>query len=367
MMLRSQFACTALVLIAVFAVPPSHAALEDAQRFIDRLLAEHPTTSGVSLWIEGPTEQLQVGSSTGRAAPGGPALSVETPVRIASNTKTFVAAAYLRLWELGRAPLDTPIQGMVDPVVDALLQADGYDTRRITPRHLLYHSAGLANHADEQYLKLVLLSPSREWTPIEQLAVLTRYHDPLSAPGEAFHYSDSGYVLLGHLIERLTGQTLASNVRSLLRFDALGLSSTWWELHESRPAMALPRAHQGMGGMDTHDWHASLDLHGGGGLVASPKDLARFWAALFGGDVFDNPATLTFMVSAPGQVAGAPYRSGLFIEQMGGHKVYQHGGFWGTMAVYLPGRDIAIAGVVLTQEDYAVLKTLISRVLAQFQ
>lgn len=319
----------------------------------------NPDLTGLAVWVETADPSSSGGAATGVAGPDGRALTAQTPVRIASNTKTYVAAAYLRLWERGVVALDDPIEALIDPAFNTLLTEDGYRTDLITPRHLLMHNAGMPDHADDSYVEAVFEDTQRQWTRGEQVAFLTAHHDPLGPPGDVFVYSDTGYILLGHMIERATGETLAAAVRRLLRFEALGLDQTWWEQVERPAANVTARAHQYLGEIDTTGFNASLDLYGGGGLVASPRDMARFWRALFRGEVFEDAATLSLMTGAPGQADPDRYRLGLFIESIDGQTAYSHSGFWGTYALYLPERDIAIAAVVLNQSGFGEMRRLV--------
>lgn len=83
-------------------------------------------------------------------------MSLDTPLRVASNTKTFVAATILRFWERGLIDLDGPIARLIDPLFNALLAAAGYRTDRITLRHLLNHSGGLVDHTNAPDRKSVV-------------------------------------------------------------------------------------------------------------------------------------------------------------------------------------------------------------------
>ncbi|WP_300526837.1 serine hydrolase domain-containing protein [Maricaulis sp.] len=336
---------------------PLHASVQEVQ-------SAHPELPGLAVWVEGGEMAAGAGAAFGHADPDGRVLNAQTPVRIASNTKTYVAAAYLRLWEEGLLPLDEPINGMIDPEFDRLLSADGYRTDLITPRHLLMHNAGMPDHADDTYVAAVFEDTQRQWTRADQVEFLTANHDPIGGPGERFVYSDTGYILLGRMIERVTGEPLSAAVRRLLRFDALGLDQTWWEQAEQAGAEVQPRAHQYLGDMDTTGFNGSLDLYGGGGLIASPRDLARFWRALFRGEVFADAATLNLMIEAPGQVAPERYRLGVFIETIDGATAYSHSGFWGTYAVYIPERDLAIAAVVLDQSEFGAMRALVHELAA---
>lgn len=287
------------------------------------------------------------------AVAGDGALRPDTTFRVASNTKTFVAAAVLRLWEDGKLKLDESIRAYVDPATIAALEKDGYDTAKITVRQLLAHTAGLADHAQtKQFLDFIQSRPGHAWTREGQMKALVDWTDPLSAPGAQFHYSDDGYCLLGNIVERITRQPLAAAVRNLLGLDKLGLAATYWETQEPVAPQAGPRAHQFLMGQDTYDWNPSLDMYGGGGLVSTPQDLARFLAALFDGKVFKRPDTLQAMISKEGLPADSPYRLGLFEIDAGGVKGYWHSGFWGTAALYVPSQRRGYAFAVTRQEAF---------------
>lgn len=313
--------------------------------FAARLAASAPGAA-VSVAAVGPDGKVA-------AAVAGGALSPDTAFRVASNTKTFVAVTVLRLWEDGKLKLDESMRAYVDPAYVAALEKDGYDTAKITVRQLLAHTSGLADHAQtKQFLDFIQAHPDHGWTREYQMQALVDWTDPLSAPGAQFHYSDDGYCLLGNIIERITGQPLAVAVRTTLGFDKLGLSSTYWETQEPAPAKAGPRAHQYLMGQDTYNWNPSLDMYGGGGLVSTPEDLARFLAALFEGKVFKQPGTLQAMLSKDGLPADSPYRLGIFEVDVGGVKGYWHSGFWGTAALYVPSERRGYAFAVTRQEAF---------------
>lgn len=273
-----------------------------------------------------------------------PPLTTDTPLRIASNTKTFVAATVLRLWEQGRIDLDAPIGGLISPANDAVLRADGYDTGRITVRHLLSHSGGLYDHGgDKRYVEMLKTNSSRNFTRDELVRLMTEYADPQSAPGTEFRYSDTGYILLGEIIERITKRNLAKAVRQHLKLDSLGLRATWWEIFEEQPRRAPQRARQYLGDLDVTNVHASMDLYGGGGLVMSPRDLALFFKALFGGRIYDKPGTLKEMFWQGPHRGAEGYRLGIFVKKTPAGEIWWHSGFWGTYAGYAPATGTAIA------------------------
>ena len=257
----------------------------------DAFAAAHPTYPGVALAVVSP--RVHWTGSAGHAALGArAALDPEAGFRIASVTKTFTAAAILRLAEQGRLGLDDPIADHLAPATLELLRRGGYDPDAIHVRHLLMHTSGLYDYAsDPKFVEYVLTHGRHHWTRNEQVRFAMTHGKPYGAPGREFHYADTGYVLLGEIIERTTGRPLASAFRRLLGFDKLGLSHTYLESLEPRPPAAHARAHQYYQRIDATAFDPSFDLYGGGGLVSTVDDLARFYRALLDGDVFEKRAS----------------------------------------------------------------------------
>jgi D-alanyl-D-alanine carboxypeptidase len=313
-----------------------------------QLQAAMPAGTGLSLaWTGGEPRISAV------AVGGAPLASTDT-FRLASNTKPYVAATILRLWEDGKIKLDGSIRDYVDPAYIAKLDKDGYDTRRITVRHLLTHTGGISDHTmTKDFDEILATHPETAWTLDSQFDALVRWTDPVAPPGQKFYYSDDGYCLLGNIIERLTGEPLAQAVHQILGYEKLGLASTYWETKEPVPPQAGRRVHQLFeGGRDTYDWNPSLDMYGGGGLVATPLDMANFLYDLFEGKVFKHAGTLELMVSRQGLPADSPYRMGVFEYEAKGVKVFWHSGYWGTAAFYVPGQHRAYAFAVTRREGY---------------
>jgi len=252
-----------------------------------------------------------------RAVPG-PAHDDAVPLRpdgtlrIASNTKTWVAAAVLRLVEDGKLDLDAPIERVLSPSSVATLRAGGYRPDAITVRMLLQHTSGVYDYAsDESFIARVMQDPARRWTRAEQLQWAMTAGAPYGAPGEVFHYCDTGYILLGEVLEVVTGQPMPASIRSLLGFDRLDLRATWFETLEPEPAGAPSRLLQRSEGMDVARIDASVDLYGGGGLVSTLPEMARFYRALLQGEVFDKPSTLATMIEpSPQSLAGLRHGPG---------------------------------------------------------
>ena len=256
----------------------------DLATLLDSALAASPGLPGAMLRVEAPSLGLVWTKAVGLAKRGGDSLRPEQTFRIASMTKTFVAAAILRLVEQGKVALDSPIARYILPASTAVIAKEGYDPDRITVRMLLQHTSGIFDCATEEgpggsqlvggYAERIRADPSHRWTRAEQLALATEVGSPYGEPGAVYHYSDTGYILLGEILETVTGLSMAQATRDLVGYQRLGLGNTYFETLEDVPPTAGPRLHQYMDSIDANGLDASIDLYGGGGLV-----VAAVWAA----------------------------------------------------------------------------------------
>jgi D-alanyl-D-alanine carboxypeptidase len=348
----------------------------DLQSLLDSAVEKVPEIHAVALHVDAPGIDMVWDGAAGLADPSvGTEMTPQHPVRIASNTKSFVAAAALRLVEEGRLSLDDPISEYLPEDFVELLRGDGYSPEEMTVRHLLTHTSGLFDHSDsEKYTAAITADPMHRWTRAEQLRAAVEWGDRLGAPGEIYSYCDTGYVLLGEIVEQAAARPLAIAVRELVGFEQLDLRTTWWETLEQRPADVLDRAHQFLGDLDVTDFDPSFDLYGGGGLVSTMPDLARFFRGIFTGAVFADPGTADTMLTTIDGVHPRPYadatalpvgsyRLGVWVEEVEGFTVYRHGGFWGTTAVYVPDLDLTIAGTVNQNSGKEVLEEIVRRVI----
>ena len=354
------------------------AGLDRALRLVvEDVVKENDNVYAAALAINGPDAGIEWRGAAGAADSGGRVEnSADRPVRIASNTKTYVAAAVLRLAEEGRLSLDDPIASHLPDETIALLEGDGYRPGDMTIRHVLTHTSGLYDHSDSQkYGEAILADPQHEWTRSEQLEAAIEWGDPWGEPGEIYTYCDTGYVLLGGIIEQASGLSLPVAVRSLLHFEALDLKSTWWEALEPAPEGVPDRAHQYIDEVDTTAFDPSFDLFGGGGLVATVGDMAVFYRALFTGRVFSDPSTLQLMLTTVDGARARPdaddtalapgaYRMGIWVMEIEGVTAYAHSGFWGTAAAYVPELDLAVAATVNQNKAKEAMWELVGRSIA---
>jgi D-alanyl-D-alanine carboxypeptidase len=284
--------------------------------------------------------------------------------RTASTSKTYVAAAILRLMESGRLRLEDPIALRLSPDLNRMLVTDGYDTATISIAMLLNHTSGIADFFSMQsragqagWLDGLVAEPARVWTRAEQVKLTVDLLAPVAAPGQSYAYSDTGYILLGDIIEQTTGKPLGQSLRELLGFQRLGLTGTSWEIEEPLPAGDL--AEQRFSGIDAWTIHGSADAWGAGGIITTPRDLNRFFAALGSGEVFEKPETLALMLKpSPQSLAhgGDGYGLGVSLASIRGYRCFGHGGFWGVLALTCPEAGITVAGMVTDASGQSALK-----------
>ena len=349
---------------------------EPFQDLIDHVVMQNDAVAGIIMHVDSPRLGI---SWTGVSGVGdicnNTPLRKDQPFLTASVTKTFVSAALLRLNEEGRISLDDTIGKHLSSRHLHMLIADGYATDGITVRHLMNHTGGIFDYATSGlFFANIYEDPKYWWTRTEQLELALQEGEPVGIPGERFHYSDTGYILLGEIIENVTGKSLAASLRELIGYESLGLCSTWMETQEEsarrigdHTGSAGSGDHAGSDGI-VHPYHngtdffaysPSIDLYGGGGLVSTVTDLAVFFRALFENRIFRNKETVLMMQTIPlfpvGYTPAQNYGLGLQIAEIDGITFYYHTGFWGTIAGYAPALDASISINFTQKYDPAVL------------
>ncbi len=193
-----------------------------------------------------------------------------TAFRIASMTKSFTALAVLKLRDAGKLSLDDPAARHV-PELRGWLPATS-DAGPITIRHLLAHSGGLPEDNPQGDRQLALTRP--------QFSAWISGAVPLAnAPGSRFEYSNLGYVLLGRVISNVALRPYQQYIRDeILR--PLGMTNTYWSA-AAVPADQLAQGHRRKDkGFEIEPLLEDGEGGAMGGLITTPRDLARFVGAM---------------------------------------------------------------------------------------
>ncbi len=209
----------------------------------------------------------------------------DTLVHIASITKMFTAVVVLQLAEEGRLNLDAPIDTWLPGIVRF--------AHTTTVRHLLSHRSGLFDYPENaQFFVPAYRNPQRTYTPAELVEMV----NPLGAafaPGTAgaWQYASTNYVILGMLVEKVTGRPLAEEIRRRI-FDPLALKHTYFVPDERVQGSVA------QGYIDASD-RANVSMtfvFATGNIISTVDDLRRFGDDLFRGKLL-KPATLAAMES----------------------------------------------------------------------
>ncbi len=241
--------------------------------------------------------------------------------QIGSMTKQFTAAGIMLLVENGTVSLDEAI--------DKYLPDLPLAWRGVTVRHLLTHTSGIKDFAD---LADTETERAKDYTKAQIIALVSGA--PLEfRPGEKWNYSNTGYFLLGMIIERVSGKPYEDFLRERI-FQPLGMVDTRLndlnEIVPSRAAGYVLRNGHLYNGQPVSPTHT----YGAGGLLSTAADLAKWDAALYTERVLRKssleqmltPATLNDSQPARNSVFNNYYGFGWFLGEIGRHKYADHGG-----------------------------------------
>jgi len=253
---------------------------------------------------------------------------VNGQVRVASNTKTFVATVVLQLVAEGKVRLDEPVETYLPNVV----RGEGIDGRVITVRQLLQHTSGLADYDEilaDGYDKI----QHRYFEPRE-IADIGLAKPAQFAPGTGWAYSNTNYVLAGLIVQKVTGRPIGEEITRRV-IDRVGLRHTYWP-GQGDQSIREPHPHgyfaagPGQPLADVTEMDPSLGW-AAGQLISTPRDLNAFFLALVDGRLL-APAQLDemrTMVAAPGSSVRGDEKYGLglatFTLSCGG-VAWTHGG-----------------------------------------
>lgn len=212
---------------------------------------------------------------------------VDQPYYIASIGKVFTSALILRLCETQRLNLtDRVMDHLGHDLIDGLHHYKGVNyAPMITIEHLLNHSSGLADYFEDRpiqgpsMLELIQQDPYRHRSPLEIIQWSKDNLRPRFRPGEGFHYSDTGYHLLGLVIEHVVKKPLDEAMKTFI-FDPLGLNHTWMMTHRQSDDRQNTVCDVYWGDHNVKDYQIFRDDFAGGGIVSTSTDLLLMMKAL---------------------------------------------------------------------------------------
>jgi CubicO group peptidase (beta-lactamase class C family) len=338
--MRHSALCAILMAVATTATTLAQAQSEQRLAAIAQSFADRGLFSGAVLVARG--EQLLLDRGWGLASqewqvPNGPGVKY----LLASVSKQFTAAAVLRLVDQGRLALDDKLSAHV-PGLPAAWSA-------ITVRQLMAHTSGLPNHTQADGLDKVR---HQKMTPRELYA---SFRDaPLDfAPGSGWNYSNSGYVMLGILIEQLSGKSYAEFVHTEL-FKPLGMAGAGVAHSEVIvPQLASGYVNTGAALRPAAFLNMSVP-YSAGAMYGTTGDLLKWQRGLYGGAVL-SPSSLQAMTTP----VRNQYALGLNVAPPGQPLAYGHSGGIDGFSTYLhyePALKLTVA--VLSNQESAAAPAL---------
>jgi len=277
--------------------------------------------------------------------------------------KTYVSAVAMQLIHQGALDLDAKVSTYLgdEPWFDRLPNhAD------VTVRNLMNHTSGIIRYEfNDRFITDLLAAPDKVWQPVEQLAYLFDTQAPFAA-GEGWDYSDTNYIILGMIIERLTGNTYYDEMRRRI-LEPL-------ELHNTVPSNSrrVPGLVQGYAGVENVFRVPDAVIEGGefainpqfewtgGGIASTAEDLARWAKDLYEGRAFDESMLPVMLDGVPARLGpNTEYGLGVIIRPTPLGTSWGHSGFFPgylTEMAFFPDHGIAVA-VQMNSSDFGSIET----------
>ncbi|HDR7914975.1 TPA: beta-lactamase family protein [Bacillus wiedmannii] len=296
----------------------------------DRNSVKQAVRDTLQLGFPGILAKTSEGGKTWSYAAGVANLSSKKPMktdfrfRIGSVTKTFTATVVLQLAEENRLNLDDSIEKWLPGVI----QGNGYDDKQITIRQLLNHTSGIAEYTRSKSFNLMDTKKSYR---AEELVKMGSSMPPDFAPGKSWSYSNTGYVLLGILIETVTGNSYAEEIENRI-IEPLELSNTFLPGNSSViPGTKHARGYIQLDGAsepkDVTYYNPSMGSSAGD-MISTADDLNKFFSYLLGGKLIKEQQLKQMLTTVPtGEAALGRYGLGIYETKLpNGVSIWGHGG-----------------------------------------
>ena len=254
-------------------------ALSAAQNLVD---GGFPAALAAVTKADGSTVGVAVGTGnleTGEAPP------LDGEIRIGSSTKTFTAVVILQLVQEGKINLDEP----VETYLPGLLRGEGIDGSKITIRQLLQHTSGLPEYTDQTGHEDPVANRDNYYSPRDLLDFALKKPADF-APGSQWKYSNTNYVMLSLLAERVTHRPLAEQITKRI-IEPLGLAHTYYpgpgeeDIRGTHPHGYHRRSQGELEDITRKD---PSEAGGAGAMISTPSELNKFFQAVLDGTLLSQ-------------------------------------------------------------------------------
>lgn len=372
-----------LILISVIVITTfcsSVKSLEEAQVNTEKLFRKGLKKENVHnafLSVYSPSLSIDWDFSGGEFR-SGEKVTPENPFYTASIGKTFTATAITILVEQGKLKFEDKISTYLsDTIMQNLHIMDGKDhSSEITIAHLLQHTSGLPDYFEGKtidgrpnVMELIFAEPERFWKPTETIGFAKKKMEPLFAPGTDYNYSDTEYILLGLIIEKVSGKFL-HDFFSEHFFEPLGMKHSYMHLRSEPLGTTSKLSEFFVGDFEASSMTSLSADWAGGGLVSTSGDLIQFHKALFSGEII-SAETLKKMQHWVSETRGMEYGFGLrkitlkkLFPTLPDLTIIGHSGSTGSFLFYCPELDVYMTGTLNQTEEVKSSVVLMVKVLA---
>lgn len=271
-------------------------------------------------------------------------MTIDMVMGAGSVTKNFMSAIILQLAEADSLSLNDSVGQWLPPYTNI--------TGSATIRQLLDHSSGIYNVTDNpSFISAITSNWGRLWT-IEEVLTGGYVLAPYFTPGTTFRYSNTNYMLLALIIEKIMGTNLFTQFKSRF-YHRYQMNESFFEVDDT---VTSPYAHNwadlnGDGIPEDAFFLPKTAFNsstiGAGGVISRPENIVRYLKNLFGGKIISNNSISQMLTFRPANISGANgYGLGVMRYNVSGRSCYGHGGNsfgYTTVAIYDPVDSIAIA------------------------
>ncbi len=217
----------------------------------------------------------------------GKAISENQPFHVASAGKAFTATLIGCAIEEGKLSLQSNVEEFLDEaLLENLFIINGDDySHDVTIEMLLSHTSGVADYFDDEVEgergmhELIVDEPGRLWEPNDLLDYSRNYQSAVAKPGEKYHYSDTGYILLGLILESAYSKSFDELLHEKI-FEPLKMDDSYLMFYSEPENKLRPIADVWLNGVNIKDYNSLSIDWSGGGIVSTVNDLSTFIRAL---------------------------------------------------------------------------------------
>ena len=285
--------------------------------------------------------------ATGEAPP------LDGEVRIGSNTKTFVAVVIMKMVEEGKVKLDEP----VETYLPGLIKGQGVDGKKITVRQLLQHTSGLPEYIDESAVDY--FGTRNDYVSPRDLLDTALARPAQFAPGAKFAYTNTNYIVLGLLAERVGKRPIAEQIEVKI-VKPLGLKHTYMPgpgektLRGKHPRGYHTRDNKPGKLEDITDLNPSMAWTAGA-MVSTPSELNKFAQSIHDGTLLRQKSIAEMKKGVSAPEVGGEYGLGIYSQKLSCGVAWGHnGGIPGYATSVLVGPN-GNAGMIATNAEPSVL------------